>query len=71
MYAIIETGGKQVKAEVGEFIFVEKLEVAEGERMYASRFMGDKAYLVTYRNTDPLFAFDISNPKKPKLFLRT
>jgi large subunit ribosomal protein L21 len=31
MYAIIETGGKQVKAEVGEFIFVEKLEVAEGE----------------------------------------
>ena len=31
MYAIVETGGKQVKVEVGEAIFVEKLEVAEGE----------------------------------------
>ena len=41
--------------------------VAEGERMYASRFMGDKAYLVTYRNTDPLFAVDLSNVKEPKV----
>ena len=31
MYAIVETGGKQVKAIVGEAIYVEKLEVAEGE----------------------------------------
>ena len=31
MYAIVETGGKQVKVEVGEAIFVEKVEVAEGE----------------------------------------
>ena len=31
MYAIIETGGKQVQVEVGEAIYVEKLEVAEGE----------------------------------------
>ena len=31
MYAIIETGGKQVKVEVGQPIYVEKLEVAEGE----------------------------------------
>lgn len=31
MYAIIETGGKQVKVEVGSEIFVEKLNVAEGE----------------------------------------
>jgi len=41
--------------------------VAEGERMYASRFMGDRAYLVTYRNTDPLFVIDLSNPKDPKV----
>ena len=39
--------------------------VAEGEKMYASRFMGDKAYLVTYRNTDPLFVIDLSDPKNP------
>ena len=30
MYAIIETGGKQVKATVGEAIYVEKLEAEEG-----------------------------------------
>ncbi|HRF70537.1 MAG: 50S ribosomal protein L21 [Anaeroplasmataceae bacterium] len=31
MYAIVETGGKQVQVEVGQAIYVEKLEVAEGE----------------------------------------
>ena len=41
--------------------------VAEGERMYASRFMGDRAYLVTYRNTDPLFVVDLSNVNKPEV----
>ena len=43
----------------------EKLE--ENEKMYASRFIGNKAYLVTYKNTDPLFVIDLSNPKKPKV----
>lgn len=33
MYAIIKTGGKQIKVEVGQTIFVEKLEVAEGEKV--------------------------------------
>lgn len=31
MYAIIETGGKQYKVQEGDVIFVEKLDVAEGE----------------------------------------
>ena len=39
--------------------------VAEDERMYASRFTGDKAYLITYRNTDPLFVVDLSDVKNP------
>ena len=43
----------------------EKLE--ENEKMYASRFIGDKAYLVTYKNTDPLFVIDLKNPKHPKV----
>ncbi|WP_203624381.1 MULTISPECIES: 50S ribosomal protein L21 [unclassified Lacticaseibacillus] len=30
MYAIIKTGGKQYKAEVGEALYVEKLDVEEG-----------------------------------------
>ena len=41
--------------------------VAEGEEMYASRFMGNKAYLVTFKNTDPLFVIDLSDPKNPEV----
>ena len=41
--------------------------VAEGENMYASRFMGDKAYLVTYQNTDPLFVIDLQDPDNPEV----
>lgn len=33
MYAVIETGGKQIAVEVGQSIFVEKLDVAEGEEV--------------------------------------
>ena len=44
MYAIIETGGKQLKVEVGDTIFVEKLYVAEGEQVVLDKvlFIGDK-----------------------------
>jgi len=38
-----------------------------GEQLYASRFLGDKAYLVTFRQTDPLYVVDLSNPADPKL----
>lgn len=33
MYAIIKTGGKQVKVEEGQTIYVEKLDVNEGEKV--------------------------------------
>lgn len=33
MYAIIKTGGKQVKVEEGQTIFVEKLDVQEGDKV--------------------------------------
>ncbi len=33
MYAIIETGGKQLRVEVGQTIFVEKLDAVEGEEV--------------------------------------
>lgn len=36
-----------------------------GESLYASRFIGDKAYLVTFRVTDPLYVLDVSNPRDP------
>lgn len=41
--------------------------LARGEEIYAARFMGDMAYFVTYRNTDPLFAVDLSDTKNPKV----
>ena len=42
MYAIVETGGMQVKVEVGQPVFVEKLDVAEGET-----YTFDKVLLVS------------------------
>ncbi len=39
--------------------------LSEGEKMYSTRFVGNKAYMVTYKNTDPLYVIDLSNPKEP------
>ncbi len=39
----------------------------EGEQLYASRFLGARGYLVTYRLTDPLYVLDLSNPTDPKV----
>jgi len=36
-----------------------------GEQLHASRFLGDKAYLVTFRQTDPLYVIDLKNPDEP------
>ena len=41
--------------------------LAEGEYIKSARFLGDTGYFVTYRNTDPLFTVDLSNPESPKL----
>jgi len=47
---------------------VGKLEnLAITERIYSARFMGDKAYLVTFRQIDPFFVLDMSNPEEPKI----
>ena len=41
--------------------------VAKGEKMYSSRFIGDKVYFVTYKTIDPLFVMDLNNETKPKV----
>lgn len=41
--------------------------LSKGERMYSTRFLGNKAYMVTYKNTDPLYAIDLSIPTSPKV----
>lgn len=39
--------------------------LAEGERIFSARFLGDVGYLVTFRQVDPLFAIDLSDPENP------
>ncbi len=40
-------------------------DLAFGEQIYAARFLGDRLYLVTFRETDPLFVIDLAKPKNP------
>lgn len=45
-----------------------KLEdLAPGEKIYSARFMGPRAYMVTFKKVDPLFVIDLSDPKDPKV----
>jgi inhibitor of cysteine peptidase len=47
---------------------VGKLEnIAPGETIYSVRFMGDRGYIVTFRQVDPFFAIDLQNPYNPKV----
>jgi len=41
--------------------------IAPGEKIYAARFMGERLYLVTFRETDPLFVIDLSRPEHPAI----
>ncbi|MFO7678087.1 MAG: beta-propeller domain-containing protein [Thermoplasmatota archaeon] len=42
-------------------------DIAPGERIYSSRFMGSKAYLVTFKDIDPFFTIDLSDPYNPQI----
>ncbi len=42
-------------------------DLAKDESVYSVRFMGDHAYFVTFRQVDPLFSADLSDPKNPKI----
>lgn len=41
--------------------------IEPGEEFKASRYMGDKLYLVTFERTDPLFVIDLEDPSRPKI----
>lgn len=44
-----------------------KLEgLAPGERIYSTRFSGDRVYMVTFRQVDPLYVIDASDPANPR-----
>ncbi len=38
-----------------------------GENVYATRFVGDRAYIVTFQVIDPLYVLDLSNPEDPQI----
>lgn len=42
-------------------------DIAKGEEIKSARYLGEMLYLVTYRNTDPLFAIDLSNESSPQI----
>ncbi|MEM4397945.1 MAG: beta-propeller domain-containing protein, partial [Candidatus Woesearchaeota archaeon] len=45
-----------------------KLEkIAPDERIYSTRFLGDRLYMVTFQRIDPFFVIDLSNPEKPEI----
>ena len=45
-----------------------KLEnIAPNENLDAARFVGNRCYLVTFQNTDPLFVIDLTDPTEPAM----
>ena len=68
-YAIIEfntTNNVYVLSE--NLSIIGKLEdIAPSEQIYSARFLGDILFLVTYRRVDPLFAINLSDPRKPEI----
>lgn len=43
-----------------------RITIMEDEALHATRFSGDRAYIVTFRNVDPLFVVDFSDPNEPR-----
>jgi hypothetical protein len=51
-----------------ELVIVGQIDnIAPTEDIRSARFMGDKGFVVTFKKTDPLFVFDLSDPHKPTI----
>jgi uncharacterized secreted protein with C-terminal beta-propeller domain len=42
-------------------------DIAPGETIYSTRFLGDRAYMVTFQKIDPFFVIDVADPRNPKI----
>ncbi len=61
-----QSGIYVLHADGGNLVQVGKVEgLGKGERIYAVRFLDTTAYVVTFKQTDPLYTVDLSNPAKP------
>jgi uncharacterized secreted protein with C-terminal beta-propeller domain len=62
-----ETTGNHVYILDMDLNIVGSLEdLAPGEMIYSARFMGERGYMVTFRQVDPLFVIDLSDPTSPR-----
>jgi Beta propeller domain len=61
LVTILEEQGGEL-AEIGSVG-----DLGRTEQIYSVRFMGDIAYVVTFRQTDPLYTIDLSNPVSPQV----
>lgn len=60
LFVLAPNGGElQTIGDVGE--------LAPNERIYSTRFVGNRGYIVTFRQVDPLFVVDLAKPEKPVL----
>lgn len=66
--------GKEIPSSNNLYILNKSLEqvgeiedIAPGETIYSVRFMGDRTYMVTFKQVDPLFVIDTSDPRNPKI----
>ena len=66
-WATVEDNGVYILDTAGDTLDVvgSVTGLAPGEQLYAVRFVGDTAYLVTFLRTDPLFAIDLRDPTAP------
>ena len=78
MFGILEdaTSGDISRNTSGNHVYILNMDLeivgrledlAPGESIYSSRFMGDRCYLVTFKKIDPLFVLDLRNPYDPKV----
>lgn len=66
---VLRADGTGVLQTIGELPNEQRPEFIgkPGEQLYASRFLGDRGYLVTFRATDPLYVVDLADPADPLL----
>lgn len=76
---LVEDEEKEVQEETASdtntlYILDDQLELvsqiaglAEDEQVYSARFMGETGYFVTFRQIDPLFSVDLSDPANPRI----
>jgi len=41
--------------------------LGKDEKIYSARFIGERGYLVTFKQIDPFFVLDLSNPRNPQV----